>query len=195
MLRFTAFVSFPAMFGLSFTAHELIVLAVTEKWLPCVSSMQILCIGGAFTPISGLFSHLLLSRGHSTTYMWNTIALSLSQLISAYLLYPYGIQTMLIAFIAIHVSWTFIWLHFVQKEIRLSLADFLNDIAPYLLLSGLAIAAGYFITENIASTSVRLCCKIGIVSTLYLLILWKADAVILKEAVRFIFKKKGVNRP
>jgi hypothetical protein len=102
---------------------------------------------------------------------------------------------MLIAFIAIHVSWTFIWLHFVQKEISLSLADFLNDIAPYLLLSGLAIAAGYFITENIASTSVRLCCKIGIVSTLYLLVLWKADAVILKEAVRFIFKKKGVNRP
>ena len=88
MLRFTAFVSFPAMFGLSFTSQELIVLAVTDKWLPSANIMQILCIGGAFIPFSGLFSQLMLSRGHSSIYMWNTIALSLSQLFGAYLLYP-----------------------------------------------------------------------------------------------------------
>ena len=192
MLRFTAFISFPAMFGLSFTAHELIVLAVTDKWLPCVSSMQILCIGGAFIPISGLFSNLLLSRGHSSIYMWNTIVLSLSQLVSAYLLYPYGIRTMLVAFIGINITWTFIWLHFVQKEVQLSLSNFLKDITPYLVLSSLAILVGYFITGAIGNIGLRLCCKISVVGMLYLLILWKANSVILKEAVRFIFKKKGV---
>ena len=192
MLRFTAFVSFPAMFGLSFTSHELIVLAVTDKWLSSVSSMQILCIGGAFIPISGLFSNLTLSRGHSSIYMWNTIALSLSQLMAAYLLYPLGIRPMLYAFIGINILWMFIWLYWVQKEIRLSLRDFLKDISPYLLLSSVIIGGCSFVTDFIEPIVLRLLCKIGLVGSLYILILWQARSVILQEAVHFIFKKKGI---
>ena len=192
MLRFTAFVSFPAMFGLSFTSRELIVLAVTDKWLPSASIMQILCIGGSFIPFSGLFSQLMLSRGHSSTYMWNTIALSLSQLFSAYLLYPYGITLMLYAFIAINIGWTFIWLHFIQKEIKLSLPNFLKDISPYLLLSIACIFACSYITEPIENVGLRLIGKISIVGLIYIAILWKANSTILQESIHFIFKKKGV---
>ena len=192
MLRFTAFVSFPAMFGLSFTSHELIVLAVTDKWLPSANIMQILCIGGAFIPFSGLFSQLMLSRGHSSTYMWNTIALSLSQLFCAYLLYPYGITPMLYAFISINIGWTFVWLHFIQKEIKLSLPNFLKDISPYFLLSIACIFAGSFITEPIENIGLRLIGKISIVGLFYIAILWKANSTILQESIHFIFKKKGV---
>ena len=192
MLRFTAFVSFPAMFGLSFTSHELIVLAVTDKWLPSANIMQILCIGGAFIPFCGLFSQLMLSRGHSSTYMWNTIALSLSQLFSAYLLYPYGITPMLYAFIAINIGWTFVWLHFIQKEIKLSLPNFLKDISPYFLLSIACIFACSFITEPLENIGLRLMGKIFIVGLFYVAILWKANSTILQESIHFIFKKKGV---
>ena len=192
MLRFTAFVSFPAMFGLSFTSQELIVLAVTDKWLPSANIMQILCIGGAFIPFSGLFSQLMLSRGHSSIYMWNTIALSLSQLLGAYLLYPYGITPMLYAFISINMGWTFVWLHFIQKEIKLSLPNFLKDISPYLLLSIACIFACSFITEPIENVGLRLIGKISIVGLFYIAILWKANSTILQESIHFIFKKKGV---
>ena len=192
MLRFTAFVSFPAMFGLSFTSQELIVLAVTDKWLPSANIMQILCIGGAFIPFSGLFSQLMLSRGHSSIYMWNTIALSLSQLFGAYLLYPYGITPMLYAFISINMGWTFVWLHFIQKEIKLSLSNFLKDISPYLLLSIACIFACSFITEPIENVGLRLIGKISIVGLFYIAILWKANSTILQESIHFIFKKKGV---
>ena len=192
MLSFTAFVSFPAMFGLSFTSQELIVLAVTDKWLPSANIMQILCIGGAFIPFSGLFSQLMLSRGHSSIYMWNTIALSLSQLFGAYLLYPYGITPMLYAFISINMGWTFVWLHFIQKEIKLSLPNFLKDISPYLLLSIACIFACSFITEPIENVGLRLIGKISIVGLFYIAILWKANSTILQESIHFIFKKKGV---
>ena len=192
MLRFTAFVSFPAMFGLSFTSQELIVLAVTDKWLPSANIMQILCIGGAFIPFSGLFSQLMLSRGHSSIYMWNTIALSLSQLFGAYLLYPYGITPMLYAFISINMGWTFVWLHFIQKEIKLSLPNFLKDISPYLLLSIACIFACSFITEPIENVGLRLIGKISIVGLFYIAILWKANSTILQESIYFIFKKKGI---
>ena len=34
LLRFTAFISFPAMLGLSLVSKELIIITITEKWLP-----------------------------------------------------------------------------------------------------------------------------------------------------------------
>ena len=45
MLRFTAFISFPCMFGLSLIAPELITIAITSKWSESASILQILCIG------------------------------------------------------------------------------------------------------------------------------------------------------
>ena len=57
LLRFTAFISFPAMFGLALVAKEFIVILLTEKWLESALMMQMLCIAGAFTPISALFNN------------------------------------------------------------------------------------------------------------------------------------------
>lgn len=48
MLRFTAFISFPAMFGLSLISREFILIAITDKWLASARIMQLLCIWGAF---------------------------------------------------------------------------------------------------------------------------------------------------
>ena len=190
MLRFTAFVSFPAMFGLSLTAPELITLAITDKWLPSAQMMQILCIGGAFLPISNLFSQLLLSRGHSSTYMWCTIALSLLQLVTAYFAYPYGIQTMLYAFIIVNIGWIMVWLHFVHREIGLTYLSFLKDICPYLLLSGVLVISAHYVTLGIEPIGIRLSSKIIGVGGLYILILWLMKSVILQESIAFFLNKK-----
>ena len=190
MLRFTAFVSFPAMFGLSLTAPELITLTITDKWLPSAQIMQVLCIGGAFLPISNLFSQLLLSRGHSSTYMWCTIALSTLQLAAAILMYPQGLQPMLYTFVGIHISWTGVWLYFVHREIGLTFLAWLKDIGPYLLLSSTLVIAAKMSTEHIETTSIRLLCKIGGVGSLYILILWALKSVILQETVSFFLNKK-----
>jgi O-antigen/teichoic acid export membrane protein len=190
MLRFTAFVSFPAMFGLSLTAPELITLAITDKWLPSAQMMQILCIGGAFLPISNLFSQLLLSRGHSSTYMWCTILLSLLQLLTASLTYSYGIETMLYVFVMVNTSWIFVWLYFVHQEIELIFLSFLKDICPYLLLSGILVIFAHYTTIGIESIEIRLISKIIGVGGLYILILWLMKSVILQESIAFFLNKK-----
>ena len=190
MLRFTAFVSFPAMFGLSLTAPELITLAITDKWLPSAQIMQILCIGGAFLPISNLFSQLLLSRGHSSTYMWCTILLSILQLLTATITYPYGLQTMLYAFVIVNTSWMFVWQHFVRREIGLTRLYLLKDICPYLLLSGVLVILAHYATLGIESTSIRLACKIVGVGGCYILILGLMKSVILQESIAFFLNKK-----
>ena len=190
MLRFTAFVSFPAMLGLSITAPELITITITDKWLPSARMMQILCIGGAFLPISNLFSQLLLSRGHSSIYMWNTIALSFSQLMVALVLYPYGIYQMLYAFVAIQTGWLLIWSYWVHREINLTIWTWLKDVSPYLLLSVTLTLISHYATQGIESTIIRFVCKMLCVAVPYLLVLWILKSVILREAIEFLLHKK-----
>lgn len=190
MLRFTAFVSFPAMFGLSLTAPELITLAITDKWLPSAYIMQILCVGGAFLPVSNLFSQLLLSRGYSSVYMWCTVALSLLQLTTAYVAYPYGLQVMLYAFVAVNICWVAVWLYFVRREVGLTYLSFIKDIAPYLLLSAVLSVSAHYATLGIENDALRMISKIAGVGGLYILSLWLMRSVILKESIAFFRKKK-----
>ena len=69
MLRLTAFLSCPALFGLALVAPEFIEIAITAKWLPSAYLMQILCIGGAFVPISSFYSNLWSVKAKANFYV------------------------------------------------------------------------------------------------------------------------------
>ena len=189
LLRFTAFLAFPAMFGLSLISKELIVLAIGDKWIGAAAVMQLLCFWGAFVPVQGNFSNLLIARGQSGTYLWCTVALVVCVLCAAVGMHPYGMTSMLRAFVFINVGWTFVWHWFVRKEIGLSLTDMLRDIAPYLLLSAALCSAAHFLTAGISNLWLTLALKVTGVTAAYTLVLWLSGSVILRESASFIFKR------
>lgn len=190
LLRFTAFVSFPAMLGLSLVAKELIVIAITERWLTSAYLLQTLCVWGAFVPVINLFSNLVVSRGHSSTYMWCTVSLSLVQLVAACITYPYGLEWMLRLFVAIHVGWLLVWYRFVRREIGLRLRDLLKDLLPYLLLSLVLVTVARYATASISRPWLSLVAKILLVGGLYALVLWRTRSVIFRESLDFLLKRK-----
>ena len=190
LLRFTAFVSFPAMFGLALVAKEFIVILLTEKWLESALMMQMLCIAGAFGPISGLFSNLIITRGHSTTYMWCSIALCLSHLAAAVLSAPYGIHTMIMVYVAINICWILVWHHYAHHEIRLRIHEVIKDIAPYLLLAATFVVVAILLTKDIANLYLSFIIKVLTVCILYALSLWLLKSTIFKEFILFILKRK-----
>ena len=190
LLRFTAFVSFPAMLGLSFVSKEFILITITDKWLASANILQLLCIWGAFIPICSLFSNLIISRGRSSIYMINTITLSILQLITACIIYPYGINWMLRIFVSINILWLFVWFFFARREISLTLKDMIKDISPYLLLSVALIILAYYITLPITNIYLNFIAKIIIVAGGYGLVLWKMKSVIFRECINFILRKR-----
>jgi restriction endonuclease S subunit len=189
MLRFTAFISFPAMLGLSLIAPELIILTITDKWLPSAFILQLLCIGGAFIPITNLYSNLVISKGKSDIYMWNTISLGIIQLTTMLLLYPYGVHTMIIVYVSINICWLFVWHYFVWKQIRLSLFAALKDILPFAFIATAVMAATYYITIGFANLYLLMASKMIIAGTLYTAILWLSGSVTFKESLHYIIKK------
>ncbi len=189
MLRFTAFISFPAMFGLSIISKEVIVITITERWTESADILSLLCIWGAFVPLSSLFSNLIISRGHSSIYMWCTISLCLTLLVAVIAVSPLGFQWMLRFFIGINILWLFVWFWFVRREIGLRLRDMLLDIAPYILLATVLTFSAAYLFGGISNLYLSLLVKVVFVATLYPLILWLAGSHILKESLRYILKK------
>ena len=190
LLRFTAFISFPAMLGLSLVSKELIVITVGAKWLPSAYILQLLCIWGAFIPIINLFSNLIISRGHSSVYMWNAICLSILQLTAVCAMYPYGLEWMLRIFVAINIGWLFVWFGFVRREINLRLYDMLKDLSPYLLLSAALVTGTHYATRPIENLYLGMIAKIILVAGLYAFILWRLQSVIFRESIEFLLKRK-----
>ncbi len=192
MLRFTAFLSFPALLGLALIAPEFIVIAVTSKWIACVPILQILCIWGAFMPIVTLYTNLIISKGKSNIFMWNTIAMSLLQLTVMIIAHPYGIYLMIPLFVGINIAWLGVWHIFVSRLINLSLWSALKDIVPFAAIASLSIAAAYYLTLHIENIYWLLMAKIVIAASIYTLILWASNATIFKESIQFI-SRRGKN--
>lgn len=191
LLRFTAFVSFPSMLGLAIVSRELIVITITEKWLPSVAVMQILCIGGAFMPIATLYGNLFNSINRPAIYMWNTIAVGATQTLAVVLTYSYGLTVMLTVYVAINIAWLGIWQWFARRYAGIRTRRVLADTVPLFLATAAVMAVTLIITSPIADIYLSLLAKIVIAAALYILLMWAAKSDMLREAIRYFRHKKA----
>ena len=190
LLRFTAFVSFPVMLCLALVSEEFIVILISEKWLNSSHLLRWLCLAGAVMPVSYLFSNLLISRGHSSVYMWATLALLAAQIAAVALCVPVGIERMVQAYTAVSIGWVAVWYCLARREIGLSLREAVGDVAPYLLLSAAIVWTVGLLTSGIGNLYLALGLKVTMVAAAYCLALWLLGSTILREAFTFIVKRK-----
>ena len=189
MLRFTAMLSLPALFGLGLIAPEFIYLTIGEKWLPCVPYLQILCVAGAFIPLNQMFSNLLISKGQSNYYLLSTACFLALQLTAALTLYPYGIQQLLYAITSLTILWLAVWHYFAHRLVNITLWQTLKDILPFCGAALLAIAAAYGAASLFRLPLLTLCVKIAVAVLVYAAIMQLSGAEIWKECVRFMLEK------
>lgn len=191
MLRFTCFLAFPIMFGLSIISRELILIALGAKWEMATRILMLLCISGAFLPATSLYTQFLLSRGRSGTYMWGLIAMVVCQLLAAIFSAPYGVMVMLLPYIAINFLWVGVWHYFIRQELHIRYRQVLRDIAPFLLISLCVMGSVYWGINRLHWGLVAsLLAKVICAAPLYPLCLWAIRSDILQESVQYLLKKK-----
>ncbi|MCD8194095.1 MAG: lipopolysaccharide biosynthesis protein [Tannerellaceae bacterium] len=194
MIRFTCFLSFPLMFGLAFISHEFILLTVTEKWLPCVPILQILCIWGAFSPLSDLYKNLIISHSRSKVYLLSNIVFSILQLGLILLFMSYGLLWMVVAYTIAYFLYLLFWHLYAEKIIPVTILQVVKDISPYLFTILLAILTSFFLTHHIENLYIKMLLKIVATAVIYTGILWKAKSVILYEVIRFFLNRLNKKR-
>ncbi len=189
MMRFTAFITFPLLFGFGLVAKEFIVIAIGEKWLASARLIQILCISGATMPLSTLFSNMIISKGRSGTFFWCTFTLGLVQIATMVLIWPMGIRSMVIAYTILNTSWLLVWLFFVRRLIGYGYWMFFCDVMPFALAAAGVMGVAYIATMPLSNLIALLISRFIIAVVLYYVVMKIARVKILAECERFV--KRG----
>ena len=199
MVRFTAFISFPLLFGLGLVSHEFIVLAIGQKWAFSASLLPLLCLCGAFMPLSTLLTDSIISQHRSDIYLWSTIALGVLQIVLMVSLWREGIYVMVIAYTILNILWMFVWHQFVRRLMHYRLLHFLKDILPFALAAAAVMIVTRVVTEftvdSLRMTDdylrlwLLLLSRVVIAATLYYGVMRLSGAVILKEIQAFLRAK------
>ena len=194
MMRFTAFISFPLLFCLAMVSHEFIVLAIGEKWAFAASLLPLLCLSGAFMPLSTLLTDSVISQHRSDIYLWSTVALGVLQIAMMVGLWHQGIVVMVWAYTLLNIIWVFVWHFFVRRLMGYGLLAFLKDIVPFALAAAGVMLVTYFATQAISVLWLKLLCRVAIATLLYYVVMRVAGAVILKEVIGFFTRgRKGIS--
>ena len=186
MMRFTAFITFPLLFGFGLVAKEFIVTAIGEKWLASAQLIQILCISGATMPLSTLFSNMIISKGRSGTFFWCTFTLGLVQIATMIMIWPMGIRTMVIAYTLLNTSWLLVWLFFVRRLIGYGYWMFFCDVMPFALAAAGVMGVAYVATMPLSNLIALLISRFIIAVVLYYAVMKIARVKILAECERFV---------
>ena len=189
MVRFTAFVGMPLMLGLALVSREFIVLALTEKWLPSAELLQLLCISGAVMPLCTLLSDAIVSKSRSDIFMWGNIALCMVLFVVLYSLRGNGVFTMAVAYVAINITWLFVWFFFVRRMTGYMLLSLLKDILPFAIAAFVVMVITKFATDAIENLWLLLFSRIVLAILLYVAVMLIARVRIFADCMEFFMAR------
>ena len=189
MVRFAAFVSFPAMMGLAFIAEEFICATIGNKWLESVPILQILCVQGAIGPLILLYTQVLVSHGKSDTFLYANVFHGILQLAILWLTASFGILCMVVAYVLTYVFMLFVWHLLVYRLIRVRLVQLAQDVLPYLVVTLFVFFVVYVLTIKIENLYILLLLKISLSILFYAFALWRLRSVVFLEGVNLLLNK------
>lgn len=192
-LRISSYVLFPIMIGLAVLAGPVISLLLTEKWLPAVPFLQIICLSMMWFPIMQANVSVLDAKGRSDYHLKSEIIKKILAVIILFVTLPMGIN---------EVCWGLLVYSFVDMAVviaysrRLTSIGYRNQIkilSSHLLLALFMGGAVGLITHYIESSVLKLI--VGSISGLVLYIslsfLFKFPALKLLLSIR---KNSGFNQ-
>ncbi len=188
MMRFVCFICFPAMLGLGIIAQEFILLVGGERWKASGDILSLLCIYGAFVPITSLYSNLTISRGHSTVNMTCTVGQCLAVWGGLYYLHlmEYSLVSMVLFFIVLNILWLAVWQWWAKRLIGLRWRWVAQDILPFLLFTVGVLAITWWVTQPITNLWLLMLARILMAAALYAGIMWVSGAKIMRETIGYL---------
>jgi O-antigen/teichoic acid export membrane protein len=179
MMISSSFLVFPAMFGLAAVAKPLVVLLLTEKWLPAVPYLQLACLSYAFWPIHVANLQVVQACGRSDIYLNLEVVKKILIVISILLTYKYGVLALAIGRVVLGPICVLVNAFPCKNLINYPPLEQCRDIAPNILIAALAASLAYLPLLLFKSSSTLFALQIitGIIAFMGLAILFKIESV------------------
>jgi len=148
-----AMVNFPIMIGLAIVARPLVLVLLTDKWLPCVPYLQLFCVVGILYPLHAINLNVLIAQGRSDLNLRITVLKNFLKVLLLAITWRWGIEAILWGQITLSLLCYFVNTHYTAVLIKYSVREQIYDLSPYLGVAGImgigVYALEYAITGNV----------------------------------------------
>lgn len=151
-LRMASYIVFPLMIMLCILAKPLVLFLLTDKWLPMVPLLQIMCFAYMWDPIMCINNYVINSKGRSDFYLKAEILKKTIAIGILILTIQGGITMMCYGLILYSMCDMYIISRYTYKAINLSQIFQLRSLAPILLLNlvfGIGLYYGIMLFQEI----------------------------------------------
>jgi teichuronic acid exporter len=189
----SSFIVFPMMVGLAVIAEPLVILLLTEKWLPAVPFLQIFCFTNALMPIHTANLQAVNAMGRSDIFLKLEIIKKIYGLLILVIALPFGVYVLALSGIASGIISSFVNAYPNKKLLNYGYGEQIKDILPSLLLSlvmGIIVYLLLFLGLS-PLTTMLLQIVVGIIVYMGLAFLFKLECfTYLVQTVLSLFKTK-----
>ena len=156
----SSFLVFPLMMGMAICAEPIVSLILTDKWLPCVPYLQILCLSYMLWPIHTANLQAINALGRSDIYLKLEVIKKIIGIISLLISLPFGVIVMVYMKLVTGIISTFVNSYPNKKLLDYSYIHQIIDLLPALLLSIImsivVLGIDSFLSYNSFSLTIRL---------------------------------------
>lgn len=161
LIRLSAFVVFPLLIGLAAVAEPCIVVLITEKWLPCVLLLQILCFALMWYPVHALNLNLLQVKGRSDLFLKLEVIKKIMGVTMLVITVPISVTSMCYGAVVTSLLCLGVNTYYTGQLIQVGFFRQMGDLLPIFLLS-LAMGAGVWCLVTFLPLSPILQLAVGI---------------------------------
>lgn len=169
----SCFIMFPLMAGLAVCAKPLVSFVLTDRWLPSVPIIVVLCIVYALNPIRQMCLMLNYSVGNfKTNTKIESTRLIMTASIAIFVL-AYGRMEIVVFSVFSAIQFfvlAVLYVRSVSKSINYRCAEVLSDVVPSFILSCIAIIPAVFIGQTNCSSALKLILDIPSAVLLYIML-------------------------
>lgn len=134
-IKTSSFLLFPMMFGLAAVSEPLVKIILTDKWLPAVPLMQLLCFSYALWPIHTVNLQAISAVGRSDIFLKLEIIKKVIGVIALLVSVPFGITFMVIMKIITSLISSFINAYPNKNLLNYTFAEQIKDILSSFFMS------------------------------------------------------------
>lgn len=155
-LRFSSLILFPMMIGLASVAEPLVLILLTEKWLPCVPYLRVFAVCYLFQTIQIPIIQAFKGIGDSGTPLKLEIIKKCVEIILLFSTIRIGVYPFALSLIASSLFSQILNMIFAQRVIKYNVIRQMIDILPATVFSALMGASILLIGSFISSAVARL---------------------------------------
>ena len=145
-MRVACYLIFPVMVGLCAMSEPLVRLLLTDKWLPVVPLLQILCIAYMWDPVMKINHNMLNVKGRSDYFLYAEIIKKIVAFTILFVTIPYGVKVMCAGLVLYAFADMVIIIYYTRKLTGIGLLKQLKELMPVILLTYSMGAIAYAVT-------------------------------------------------